>query len=622
MRLLLSNKFFIASLIVSLCITSLNIFWIFLNNTPVFYDTAGHTVLAHIYAQVILGKSTFHPILDFLIISPYYPPFMFVLGSLISILFGFDYKVLQYFSVLFLPVSTIFMFLITQKITKSPPWALSSSLFFLLFPIMWQQSRFFMLDIPLLTFLLASIYFLLLSENFTKRKYIFFFVLFASFAELTKWYAGLYLLIPFLYIIFTSDKKVKGFKTLIPFAILSGVLILPWYLVNSASLISNASIFQRPDFGDPVGILSIKNFLYYPALIINFLIVSWQFVWLIISAALFLFAPTRFRFLVILQIIFIYLIFTFIGNKNPRYLIPLLPYFALIMGFGIVAIFKHSRVLSLIILGILTFLNTSLFTINSFGWPLHLDKTFKVSSSNKQDFILFADFSSYYVPYKFERFTWSPKELVSDLSEISEGQNSYILVVGNSPFLSVAGLEVYSVSMAPHLQFREPPFDSLSAMEPSKIEEFLKDYTYLLIPEEFVGPVEQGNYANLHKIREYILGGKIRDFALVQTYKLPNNESLFLLSRNPGENILDIQILNDSLLVTRSPAVAKIYIQFEDINGNWSQEVIDTKQTQYSKNILEIKTVRIDYPPHLLLPNLDDLWEYDGNIQFSRVVEE
>lgn len=605
-------------------LTALNIIWIKLNQIPPFYDNAGHTDLAYIYAHIFRETFPMKNPIDFFKVSTFYPPLLHIIGGLIISISGFYYKNLQYFSSFFLGASAIFLYLYINYLTKNKWCGFFSAVFFIFFPHVWEESRYFMLDLPLTFFILASLYFLEKSQGFKNSKFTGLFFLLAALAQLTKWYAFVYIAVPFIFKLSKSIKDTvnlkKTFLKLTLYTIIAGLLILPWYLINLKDILFWTSIFTNPDYGDPVITLSLKNFSYYLILLINYQVVSLQFFWFIIACFFVLKSKTNLKIYLFLQIVAIYLIFTFfIGNKNLRYLMPLLPFFASVMGYGMYLVIKKSKLYGAAIFGVLFSFNFLLFTVNSFGIPFNSNTLITKQLNKNIDSIYLLDMSSRAVSYKQESSIWSPKIVVDDLSDLTNQNDAKILVLADNPNTSVAGLRIFSIEDKNYLHFNDVPFDIFKKIKtPDQIKSFIKNADYIILPDQIVAPIGQFNYKNLEAIREYILSGHTREYALIKEYNLPNKDILYLLKKNATYNILSINLIKNVLFVERKPAIANIYFQFLDNNNNWTQETLLQHGTLYSKNLTNIKTFRIDYPPSLMNTVSDNDWTYNGEKQFDK----
>lgn len=595
-----------------------NLLWVHLNTLPPFYDSAGHTNLAFLYADIFTGEKELSSIKDFFTVSTYYPPLVFIIGGILTSIFGYDYKVLQFSSVLFLGISALFLYLYTKELTRNKNLAIVTAAIFVVLPQIWEQSRYFMLDMPLTTLIILTLYALEKFNNTNKNIYLLLSFLLIGLAQLIKWYGIIYLAIPLLFTLYKYIKYSKERKRAFVFifiSMISGlVLILPWYVINFPDLIYWSRLSHDADFGDPSNFLSLRNFLFYPTLLINYQVVSAQFVLLTLASLLFFRQRPKEGLLFGLEIISVYLFFTFTGNKNLRYTLPLLPFLAVIMGYGTMRLYNYNLKGKLLLAGFFLF-SLVIFLINSFGLPTKTDfrLSLELNKLNKNlDNLYLLDLSNNDVPYSFMRTPTIGKDIVKDLSEQSSEQIK-IFVGINSSFVSVAGLDIFNRDKK-RLHFEDAVLDGTKIK--GKTGELLNKYGFILIPDQIVGPAAQDNYLNLSEARRYVLAGETRDFALIKTYHLPNNDSLYLLKNDKNYNKIEVQLTENEISVTRPEAVANIYLQFMDFSYKWTQEVILAKETKFRKSLNNIVRIRLDYPSNLIFPEGNG-WTYDQDKQFD-----
>jgi hypothetical protein len=601
-------------IMITFLITVSNLFWVKINQAPIFDDTAGHTNLSIIFSHVIKGegKEVFHQgIIGFLKTSDYYPPFVLIIGSFINLIFGYYYKNLQYFSVLLLPFTSLFLYLYAKQLTKNRWIGFFSAALFILFPHIWQQSRHFMLDLPLTTLVIASLCFLNLSKHFKEKKYGFLFFLFGGLAQLTKWYAFVYLFIPFLTKLFPISKK--KIKAILPYFFLTCLLVLPWYAVNYKTLLNKTLFFSTAHFANQPMPFSLRSLLFYPTMLLNYQIVSLQFIWLLIALMIFFKSKNKLRKFFFAQISFVFLLFTLLGNKNLRFIMPLLPFFAIIMGYSL----EKTKGLGRFIFIVLFLFGIGLLSINSFSFPFKSNLLLAKQFSPDLDYVYFLDLSSKTVPYHWQKTSWSPEIVVNDLKTMVGNKKTKILVAANNQTTSVASIDVFSLANDYYLQFSQPPFDADKNIA-KNVDAYIEEYDYLLIPKNFSAPDWQINFNNLEAIKRHVLGGQTRKFTLVKTYNLPNDK-LYLLKNEQMDNKLKISIKNNQLVMQRSAAVARIYFQLMDENDNWSQEYMTEKEIEYKKEIENIKIIRIDYPAGLWMIEETEGWNWDRDKQLNRI---
>jgi hypothetical protein len=599
-----------------------NLLWIELNQLSPYFDTSGHTILTYIFARIFGGDYEFNGIRALLTQSNYYPPLTYFFGSVITLLFGFDYKVLQNFSsILLIPTATI-LYLYTKKITQNSLWAVFTTSLFVLFPVIWEQARYYMLDLPLTMWILASIYSLEKSDLFKKPLPTILFFIFAGFAQLTKWYGFVYLILPFMFTFYEASKQHQNkrdlFFTLGKFSMVALAIALPWYLVNFSVLIKDIIFFSHAHYQNPTATFSLQNILYYPTLMLNFQIVSIMFLWLIVSLFMFIFGKSKFKKFMLLQIGVSLLVFTLLGNKNVRFTMPLLPFLSIIMGYGLMKLKEHAKSLAYAIWVALVSFGLLFMTINSFGIPFKINKMHFLSLVPNWDIFILLDGTSNIIPYHYQDTEWSAKSVLDTISNRASETSPNVLVGINSQYLSQPVIEVFKFQENSPVTFATPPFDSREPLNTSdKIQTYLKPFDYLIIPKVSVGPKHHVNYSNLETIREYVLSGKIRTYKWVTTYNLPDGEEVYLFELDKDYNRLQIDVVDNALFIQRPDAPTQIFIQMADNNNKWYEYNLGIHQTNYYQPLTNIKTIRIDYPPELwqLYHDLD--WKYDFDKQID-----
>ena len=174
-----------------------NFIWQRINSAPPTWDSAGHLVLSFIFADkfALLARGL-TDITSILKVSVYYPPFVHIFGGTLIYLFGRSYEIPLFFiETGFFILSIIMIYkIVLIKFPSNYKLAFFTAFIFSFFPQIWEQSRYFHLDIPLLGLLLLSYYYLLKSDLFNKPIYSFLFFISFSLVQLTKWYGFVFLL--------------------------------------------------------------------------------------------------------------------------------------------------------------------------------------------------------------------------------------------------------------------------------------------------------------------------------------------------------------------------------------------------------------------------------------------
>lgn len=622
----LFNKLPLALLLLTVGLVVIaNLVWINLHQLSPYFDTSGHTILTYIFARVFSGDYPFNGIRALLTQSNYYPPLLYFIGSLVTLVFGYGYKILQGFSTLLLIPTAVLLYLYTRKITGNKLWAIFAASLFVLFPVIWEQARYYMLDLPLTMWVLAAVYSLQKSDNFKKLWPGLLFFVFAAFAQLTKWYGFVFLVIPLLYALYNGYKEagdkehflIRIFK----FGLVGAAIALPWYAANFSQLIKDTLFFSHAHYQNPTATLSLQNFLYYPTLMLNFQIVSVMFLWLIVSLLILIFGKHSLKKFLLLQISFSLLVFTLLGNKNVRFTMPLLPFLAMVMGYGLTRLHQASKALAYSLWIALLSFGVLFMSVTSFGMPLEYNKMHYKALVPNWDIFILLDGTSDIIPYRYRQTDWSSKTILSAISERSQKTNSLVYVGINNQYLSQPIIEVFKFEQNSAVNFATPPFDAREPLDsPEKIEEYLRQFDYLIIPKDSVGPEHHVNYQNLDEVRRYVLSGYTRTYKWVTTYQLPDGQEVYLFEKDPDYNRLQIDLVNNELFIKRPDAPTMVFFQVGDADNNWQQYSLGIHQRDFYLPLSpSVTTIRFDYPPELWSLYNDSEWKYDLDKQIDRI---
>lgn len=513
-----SKYFYFLLVLIAFHIIS-NITWIILNNQPPTWDAGLHTIISF---------ELFKSFKDFFTVSTYYPPFVHFIGSILVLILGYSFKSTQFTGTLFLSLALIYIYLYSKEIFKNPKIAFYSSLFFSLFITIYDQSHYHMLDIPLTALVFGSLYYLEKSNNLTKKGFSLLFFLFFALASLTKWYAWVFIAVPiaFKFINVFKDRKTTRMpiKNILFGILLFIALVSPWYIINIKPLLRIASYSSTAEAADPQKFFSIENLLFYPKLIIMFQTSFLGFIFFIISSVFFIRnALKKEKLLLLLSILFIYLVFTFIANKNIRYIIPMMPFIAIIIGYGTTWTLEKGRFLTTFIFSTtLTYMLLTYFIL-SFGFPIFPNYKYAIN------FPVLGWTDIYYLddyPVKV-LYEQNPKlpysRIVEEISKYSKG-NARTLTLVDSPYIN-------DYLLNPNLYFKEPNVQiSIIEYQPLEkvddINKYLNDNAdFIIISKKYIG-LEEGirEYKSLERFHKYVLSGDLKNFKKVKEYELVGDE--------------------------------------------------------------------------------------------------
>ncbi len=212
---------------------------------------------------------------------------------------------------------------------------LLGALFVSAFPIVLDLSRQFMLDLPLASMTVLSLYLLVRSGEFSSPLWSLLLGVSLGCGMLTKWTFAFFLVYPFLFVgasVFLKEKREsRRIRNLILCLLAASATGLPWYAKNIVSILSGKSNLLAQ--GDRALLHSV---FYYCAILPQQ--VSWLLVIPLILGLAFYVRRYRLEHLVpVLSIVGGYALLSFVVLKTPRFSIPLLPPFAILSSAGIIA---------------------------------------------------------------------------------------------------------------------------------------------------------------------------------------------------------------------------------------------------------------------------------------------
>jgi 4-amino-4-deoxy-L-arabinose transferase-like glycosyltransferase len=511
-----------------------NLIWIYLNKIPPSWDASLHTRLSIQFLDYIKDNLFHFNLIDFIKISQYYPPFIHLMGMFFALLGNNDYHILQLTGSFFLSINIFFIYLVSKEIFHDTKIGFFSTFFFSFFITIYQQSRVHMLDVPLSAMVTVGLFFLLKSDHFRNRNNSLIFFLVLSLSFLTKWYSLIYLLIPLLYIsseLITNKTYLKtALNNILIGCFIFLVVVLPWYMVNLPATISIAQKTITPEKGNPQMLLSFNNLFFYLKLIIMFQISLAGFIFFLFSLSSLVKRKQSKQviFFLIFHILFIYLFFTFfVGNKNIRYLIPLMPYLAIIMGAGLGNFLKNQKSFSTVLSAFIVIYMLASFFILSFGIPVY------PKYKQTLNFPLLGWLDIYYLHYYPVRAihydnSFPYDKLIGDVFGSKSGKINWLVLVDTEDF----NLGTFDPYLYQSVQLRKNDlqfigYDLLEdKISDQEMRQYLKNNADLiLVAKKHPGlPDYIREYSSLIRFQQFILSGKAIDFVPVAEYQIKGIE--------------------------------------------------------------------------------------------------
>lgn len=389
-----------------------------------------------------------------------------------------------------------------------------------------------MLDIPLTAMIFGALYFLEKSKSLTDRKNIFLFFLFSGLTFLTKWYGLIFISIPALFYLYEAfQKKSITKKAVINLSlgfIIFLTLIAPWYGKNFYNVLDTISTTSAGELADPQRIFSLENLLFYLKLFIIFQFSFVGSIFLLVSLILlFLKGLDKKTRIVLVTIVITYLVFTFIGNKNIRYLIPAMPFFAIVMGYGFYDILKRGKTLLIFFSSLVISYYVLSYFILSFGAPIYPQYKYAIN------FPVLGWTDVYYLHnYPVKVIYDEPKlpyeQILKDVLTV-RGGGVRVLLLADSDYINNGILNPY---LYEELESRKNNilfigYDRLEDKNTdNQMNNFLdREVDVVLLAEKYIGlPEGIREYQSVERFRDFVLSGRVQDFTEVNKYYLQGDE--------------------------------------------------------------------------------------------------
>jgi len=525
------DKYLIFTLLLILFHTIGNIIWIYLNNIPFGWDQSAHIIATIKYAHYL--KNNVFNIIDFLKLSNYYPIFVYLSGLPLAIISNFNLKVIQFTGTIFFVISIMFLYFYALQLTKNKRLSFLTAFLFSFFITIAQTSRDYMLDLPLTAAVLATLFFEEKLREKIQIKHIYLFFISFAIAQSIKWYAFVYLFIPILFFLCYSIKNNK-FRKLINSHFLLGfllflILVLPWYLVNYSTIFQQGSFAFTGESLIRPSLFSLDFFFSHLKLIIMFQIHFIGFIVFIISSLFLIKSEWNRKWELVLILIFNYIFFTFIPNKNIRYLIPLMPFFGITIAYGINKLLEAKKPLLISAASFIILYYLISYLILSFGIPVYpkYKHTLNFPILKWVDVYYLAD---YPVKLMYDSNIWPQQSIVEETLALSDKNKEEIrmLLDVDRLYLNSDNLRLFAVKKRITNLLITSYNTKINLKNEQQIQQYLSNFDFALIPQKNVVGEDKNYiaYRPLLKLQQYFLSRKARNFELIRTYDLPQSQSL------------------------------------------------------------------------------------------------
>lgn len=504
---------------------STNLVWLALNTAPIPWDQAGHTRLAVSFTRYMIGS---FEIANPLQISSYYPPLTHLFSALLMLILGTSVFVASVPVTFFFCAALAGIFMLTKALFKSEWAGFFSALLFSLLPVVYENSRWLLLDIPLTAWLVWAWYFLHKSKGFSDWPSLVKFSFTLIGVLLTKWGGIFYLIIPILASLSDWRQRGKNTDQLSRFMIVllfAGTIAFPWYFVNLERLIEIGRIASKGEITDPQILLSWENYRFYFITFLNFQATLWPALALIIIFVIFFLKKNPHKLLFAIGIASSYFLFTFISNKDIRYTIPLLVPIGMIFGKVTADWFKNRQPFGILLSSATIIFLTVQFAILSFGLLPQYQRAWNLGPLGWIDYVNTGDI----VVTPPQKDDTPNKKILADLAQRQEELSASIMVGIDQPYLNPSTLDLV-ITLKEYKQLSlEAPFDRTHFEDNVEIDQYLSRFQYFLIPTAEVGPDAVRHKQALQQVQEFVLIENREQYQILEIYQLPNSSGEVLL---------------------------------------------------------------------------------------------
>jgi 4-amino-4-deoxy-L-arabinose transferase-like glycosyltransferase len=516
-----------------------NLLWLKFDQLPPAWDQAFH-LHSVLLTKQWFGGAFWGNWVDLIKAFYGYPPLIYFFGAFYTFISGATIKAISSLNTVFLIISLVGLYFLTRLLVKEKKSLLPflSVLLFSFFPVVYDISRNLLLDLPLIMFTVWGLYFYLKSDYLNQKRPALGWALCLSFASLTKLNGFLYFspMVLFSLFICLTEKKAAIVKNLFLSLLVYLLLVGWWWVVNYQNIFNYLTGLagKGEPLTDPMNLLNITTWFHYFRLFFLHQVFPFTAIIFLISIPFFQKANSlkkEAKLFFWFYLLFNYILFTVIKNKDFRFTMPLLPVVAIITTVGINQLKKP---LSYLLAFILCLYLGFHFVDNSFNWPVKKD--FKISTNLPLvGYVDWVNFSNYPVRSP-NRFVWPQKQVVADIIGFAKTkpERQKVLVLLNIEEFNDNNLRVYRELATDK---GDTLFEVYGTGEKSgfndeiEIKKFLKQFNLILLPQKgmIISPFYALSYKALQQLNNY-LWQHLGTYQQINKYSLPNNQTLYLLS--------------------------------------------------------------------------------------------
>lgn len=469
----------------------------------------------------------------------------------------YDVKLIQTFNVVMFVLSIWLLYILVKRFSSARLPAFISAFVYSFFISVFTEARYLMTDAVATCLLLSFVYLLYSRVNregfWSKWRLI---SLVFALGMMTRWTFVVYT-IPFVILAFKEMilkegslhrllNQIEAKQALQCFLIIS-LIVLPWYITNFSSLLHITQVSITPEVDDPQITLSFENMVYYlrqivifqthtvPALIYLYI----SAVWITLKHK----TNARLIRLFTVSLAFVYILFTFfVGNKNVRFIAPMLPFLAAIVGFMISDIFRKTRLIIVPALISMVYVLVA-YLILSFGWPMFPDYKLILKAP------LFGYIDLVYLSTSPIRSLYSvddwhneifAKYLLTEKSRIQKSEVLSYLVLSDKPYFNASGINTYlyqsSHGVPIHIQESDTNFlmyyPSGKFQSEPELDVYMQNIHVVIYTKKSLGnPEVMRDYAFRSQILEYVVRQHPDWYKDIYEVQLPDGDTAVMLRR-------------------------------------------------------------------------------------------
>jgi 4-amino-4-deoxy-L-arabinose transferase-like glycosyltransferase len=399
------------SLLAGFCAAN-NFIWLTLDSVPPAWDEASYLTWSIQYYNLLrhLGPTLYR---NFLSLSSYRPPLVFLVPSLTYPLFGLSKTVAAMTNTLFWIILLLACYGIGRALQDAGT-GLLASFFVSMYPPLFSLSRYFLLDFALTSVAALGFFLFLKSDRFTRRGASIAFGAVLGLGMLIKWTYFVFMIGPLLMVLFGwvsivlkarrsgehcgkwCGARSRPTKNLAIAISLSIIISCVWYLPNIGLIFGSliwAGFGQGAQPYAQGGLLGLQSLTFYLSGIITGISLVFSLVFLVF-AVYSLRSHSKTIVLLLVSLAIPYAIFTMTVDKDTRFMMPVLPLIDIVSAIGISRIprmrLKAFLILSLAFVGMLQFLSLTYGSVylpqaSRSGIPLFADETFYVRPPRNED---------------------------------------------------------------------------------------------------------------------------------------------------------------------------------------------------------------------------------------------